>query len=131
MLIDIRTEPLFSLTEATKLPCFQNRRAGKRLNVSTIWRWATVGVRGVKLETIMAGGNRATSLEAIERFFEQLTLQADGGHVALPQSPHLPARAGSRSKLPSTGLLRLGFKADTRVVFSTKTPSPISLRGWP
>ena len=89
MAIDIRSEEIFSLTAATRLPCFRNRRAGKRINVSTIWRWATVGVRGVKLETIMAGGSRATSFEAVERFFEVLTLQADGGAVAPPPRPKL------------------------------------------
>jgi hypothetical protein len=91
MPIDIRSEEIFTLTAATKLPCFRNRRAGKRINVSTIWRWATVGVRGVKLETIMAGGSRATSLEAIERFFEALTLQANGRRIVAPQSPHMTA----------------------------------------
>jgi hypothetical protein len=91
MPIDIRSEEIFSLTAATKLSCFANRRAGKRINVSTLWRWGTVGVRGVRLETIMAGGTRATSLEAIERFFEQLTLQAEGEHVAPPQSSRMTA----------------------------------------
>ena len=90
MPIDIRTEEIFSLTEATKLPCFGRRRGGKRINVSTLWRWSTVGVRGIKLETIMAGGTRATSLEAIEKFFTALTIQADGGNVPSPQ-PRLTA----------------------------------------
>jgi hypothetical protein len=87
MAIDIRSEEIFSLTAATKLPCFRNRRAGKRINVSTLWRWATLGVRGVKLDTIMAGGTRATSLEAVERFFAALTAQADGEPVAAPPRP--------------------------------------------
>ncbi len=39
----------------------------------------------------MAGGARATSLEAIERFFEHLTLQADGVHRPTPQSPCMTA----------------------------------------
>lgn len=89
MPIDIRSEEIFSLTTATKLPCFRNRRAGKRINVSTLWRWASVGVRGVKLETIMAGGSRTTSLEAIERFFDALTAQAE--HRPVPQSPCMTA----------------------------------------
>ena len=90
MPIDIRSEEIFPLTAATKLRCFANRRGGKRINVSTLWRWATTGVHGVKLETIMAGGSRVTSLEAVERF-SQLTLQAEGEHVATPQSPHMTA----------------------------------------
>ena len=64
MPIDIRSEQILSFAAASKLPVFANRRSGKRINVSTLWRWATTGVRGVKLETIMAGGSRVTSLEA-------------------------------------------------------------------
>ncbi|MGD0899472.1 MAG: DUF1580 domain-containing protein [Thermoguttaceae bacterium] len=83
-MIDIRTEELFSLTAATKLPCFGNRRNGKRINVSTIWRWATAGVRGVRLETIMAGGSRTTSLEAVQQFFEALTAQVEPKPISVP-----------------------------------------------
>ncbi len=92
MPIDIRTEQIFSLTEATKFPCFGNRRGGKRINVSTLWRWATTGCRGIRLETILAGGSRATSLEAVERFFEALTVQAD------PPAPQAPRHAAQRRK---------------------------------
>ncbi|MGA7702566.1 MAG: DUF1580 domain-containing protein [Thermoguttaceae bacterium] len=91
MAIDIRSEEIFSLMAATKLRCFGNRRGGKRISVCTLWRWATTGCRGVKLETIMAGGSRATSLEAIERFFEALTLQADGEQTPAPQPPRMTA----------------------------------------
>jgi hypothetical protein len=35
----------------------------------------------------MAGGTRATSLEAVERFFAALTAQADGEPVAAPPRP--------------------------------------------
>ena len=109
MPIDIRTEEIFSLTAATKLPCFGNRRSGKRISVRTLWRWATAGCRGVKMETIMAGGSRATSLEAIERFFEQLTLQADGQHVVAPQSPRMTAArrkqiAAAEKRLAKAGI---------------------------
>jgi hypothetical protein len=36
------------------------------------------GVRGVRLETIMRGGVRFTSTEAIQRFFDRSTAAADG-----------------------------------------------------
>ena len=87
MPIDIRSEQILSFTAASKLPCFAHRRSGKRINVSTFWRWATTGVRGVKLETLMAGGTRVTSLEAIERFFEAVTAQAEPQPA--PQPPRL------------------------------------------
>ncbi len=109
MPIDIRVEQIFSLTEATKLQCFRSRRGGKHINVSTIWRWATAGCRGVKLETIMAGGTRATSLEAVERFFERLTLQADGQqHVAAPQSPRVTAARRKQIEAAEKRLVKAG-----------------------
>jgi hypothetical protein len=37
-------------------------------HVATLWRWRTVGCRGHKLETILFGGRRYTSREAIARF---------------------------------------------------------------
>lgn len=42
-------------------------------HIATIVRWATRGVKGVKLETIMVGGRRFTSVEAIARFIERLS----------------------------------------------------------
>ena len=108
MPIDIRSEQIFSLTAATKLPCFGNRRGGKRISVCTLWRWATAGVRGIKLETIMAGGSRATSLEAVERFFEALTLQADGEDRHVPQSPRLPAAHRKQIEAAEKRLARAG-----------------------
>ena len=107
MPIDIRSEEIFSLTAATKLPCFRNRRGGKRINVSTIWRWATVGVRGVKLETIMAGGSRATSLEAVERFFETLTLQAEP--QAISPAQHQTRQRKKQIKLAEQRLTKAGI----------------------
>lgn len=72
-MIDIQTEAVFSLTEAAKSKCLPRRRKGKRPHVVTLFRWATVGVRGVVLETIQCGGTRCTSVEAIQRFFERCT----------------------------------------------------------
>lgn len=37
-------------------------------HVSTLHRWRLKGVRGVKLETVLVGGTRYTSDEAIARF---------------------------------------------------------------
>jgi hypothetical protein len=41
---------------------------GKRLALQTVHRWRQKGVRGTKLETILIGGSRFTSAEAIQRF---------------------------------------------------------------
>lgn len=50
-----------------------------RPHVSTLWRWAThgVGPDRRRLETVLIGGRRYTSLEALERFVASLS-----GHKA-------------------------------------------------
>jgi hypothetical protein len=53
-------------------------RRGRKIHKSTCWRWATRGVRGVVLETVQVGGTRCTSREALQRFFERLTLVSRG-----------------------------------------------------
>lgn len=60
-MIDMANESLLSIGDATKfLPGHPH--------VSTLWRWRMRGVRGIRLETILIGGRRFTSREAIERF---------------------------------------------------------------
>lgn len=70
-MIDMAKEEVISLTQAAKqLP---QRRQGKRPHVATLYRWASRGLRGIQLETIQVGGTLCTSLEALQRFFEQLS----------------------------------------------------------
>jgi hypothetical protein len=52
--------------------------SGRGLHVSTLWRWAQRGVKGTRLETVMIGGIRYTSREALERFVARTTAAADG-----------------------------------------------------
>ena len=84
-MIDTITENPIPLTQAAaELP---RRRRGRKTHVSTLYRWATGGCRGVVLETIQIGGTRCTSREAMQRFFERLSVpiqtRADhGGHPA-------------------------------------------------
>jgi len=70
-MIDLTAETVISLTEATKrLPA---RREGKRPHVATLYRWASDGYKGFRLETIRVGSTLCTSLEALQRFCERLT----------------------------------------------------------
>ena len=69
--MDICTETLISFTAAAK--CVP----GGRRNVATIYRWAYQGVRGVRLESVVIGGQRRTSREAILRFIRESTAAAD------------------------------------------------------
>jgi hypothetical protein len=41
-------------------------------HVATKWRWAMKGVRGVKLESIVVGGQRFTTADACRRFVANL-----------------------------------------------------------
>jgi len=50
-------------------------RAGRPVAPSTLWRWATAGLNGVRLETIKIGGTTCTSREALRRFFAALNGQ--------------------------------------------------------
>ncbi len=82
MAIDILSESVLSLTEAaSSLP---RRRKGKRPDVATLYRWSTVGCRGIRLETIQVGGCRCTSKEAMQRFFDALTAQSAGEPIPRP-----------------------------------------------
>ena len=61
------------------MPILQERRltlsqAARQLqlHVSTVWRWTLRGVRGVKLETSLVGGQRFTSHEALDRFVARI-----------------------------------------------------------
>lgn len=76
MAIDVFTERVVTLTEATRL--LPRRRAGKKPHTSTLYRWATRGLRGVQLETVQVGGSTCTSQESLQRFFDRL--QAVGSH---------------------------------------------------
>lgn len=46
---------------------------GRKVSQHTIWKWATFGVKGIKLEHIFIGGRLFVTREAIQKFFEELT----------------------------------------------------------
>jgi hypothetical protein len=54
-------------------------RAGRtrRINISTVYRWSTRGLRRVVLETIQIGGTRCTSEAALVRFFHRLSARTE------------------------------------------------------
>ena len=71
MAIDLNREHVLTLAQAAStLP---RRRAGKKPHLSTLYRWSSRGLRGIRLETIQVGGTACTSREALQRFFDQLT----------------------------------------------------------
>lgn len=81
-MIDYTTEEVVSLgTAAHRLP---RCRGGRPVNPSTLWRWATRGLRGVRLETIRVGGSTCTSTEAVKRFLA--ALNGDSVTTKLPNA---------------------------------------------
>lgn len=70
-MLDPNIEELISLKRACRL--FPRRREGKRPHISCLYRWTTIGCRGVILESVQVGATRCTSREAIVRFIERLS----------------------------------------------------------
>jgi hypothetical protein len=85
IVIDIQNEELFSLAEIAKsLP---TRRAGKRPNIATLYRWTNEGCKGIRLEYSMIGATRCTSREALQRFFDALTARVEDQRATIPTIP--------------------------------------------
>lgn len=57
-------------------------REGKKLHTSTAMRWCLKGVRGHRLESLMVGGVRYTSREALGRFLGALNAPHEADHAA-------------------------------------------------
>ena len=71
-MIDIAKEQVVTLADATAY--VPRRRKGKRPAKSTLYRWTENGVNGVRLEFLQCGSTRCTSVEALQRFLERLTI---------------------------------------------------------
>ena len=73
-----------------KLP---RRRQGKLTHKTCVYRWSTIGCRGVVLETAQVGGTRCTSVEALQRFIDALSKPVrDRRSVPAPVAPLQPKR---------------------------------------
>ncbi|QDV73804.1 DUF1580 domain-containing protein [Botrimarina mediterranea] len=70
-------EQLVSLQE---VPDYLPTRRGKKVHITTIYRWVLKGVRGKVLESALLGGIRYTSLEALQRFLGTTTTNVQESH---------------------------------------------------
>lgn len=97
-MIDLDVEKLITLQQAAALLPGEN---GKSVNPQTVWRWTMRGLRGVRLETVVIGGRRYTSREAVCRFAAALTAERDGRAVEMPPRPsgRAPADTAQRRTL--------------------------------
>lgn len=64
-MIDLKKESAITLAE---VPLHVPRRNGRKVHYSTVYRWVTKGARGRRLESLLVGGVRYTTIEAIGRF---------------------------------------------------------------
>jgi Protein of unknown function (DUF1580) len=104
--MSILQESLLSLHDAAQL--LPSSRVGKRVNFSTIWRWALRGVRAtdgrrVKLEAARVGGRWLTSREALERFASALTPTNDAEPIRTPTA-RKKGNAVAKKKLEKMGI---------------------------
>src|SRR4051812_28978954 len=98
MLDTIKNEKRLSLAEAARL--IPPTRLDRPVAVSTLIRWVTQGVQGVRLEAFRLGWRWVTTEEAIDRFMETLTAQRLGENaVADPAGKsHATTRAARRKQ---------------------------------
>src|SRR5262249_44592023 len=71
IMTDLLSETLLFLGQASRR--FPRDERGRAPSTTTLWRWRTKGIRGVRLEAARVGGRVVTSLEAIRRFLERLS----------------------------------------------------------
>lgn len=98
-MIDVESETLVQFPEARS--AFPGDR---RHSLATLHRWRLRGVRGVKLETVLIGGLRYTSKEAIARFIAaQNADDAPAAPAITPTQRRRQAQAAQRA-LQEAGL---------------------------
>ena len=74
-MIDIVKEELILFSE---LPKHLPKRGKKHIHLSACYRWKNQGIVGIRLETVFMAGHRYTSREALNRFWQDVTIAKDG-----------------------------------------------------
>lgn len=101
MTIDITHDQLLDFGSAAKLLPSESRPS-----YTTWWRWCRRGIRGVKLETVLLGGRRFTTADAMKTFVTALT-SGGSGHRPTTSEPRLARRSdrGTETELRMLGIL--------------------------
>lgn len=95
MSIDIASETIIPINRA-------HEHIPGRPHKSTVWRWTQRGVRGHRLETIVAGGRRYTSVQAVQRFCDVLTSESPA--PAIPPARRDAHLAAAEAYLDASGI---------------------------
>jgi hypothetical protein len=99
MLIDPQKEELIPIKAVCGM--FPGR-SGKGISLSTVWRWIVRGQRGHKLASLVAGGQRYSSQEAVMRFLAELN--AETMYQGQPTASQQFAQARVEEELEAAGL---------------------------
>jgi hypothetical protein len=89
-----------ALTLAAAAKLFPGRKPGKKVSIDTIWRWCMRGLRnGVRLKSVLIGGQRYTTKQWIKEFIEAMTDGAEPGAAStLPvRTPNQKRSAAERA----------------------------------
>jgi hypothetical protein len=109
MSIDTSVESILTLAQAARL--VPRRRKKRPCNICTLWRWVHLGIKGIHLESVVIGGTTCTSKEALQRFYANLTDQAEAQRT--PSKKPTPRRrsvecakriAAARKRLQKSGI---------------------------
>lgn len=92
------------LVAIPEVPDFMPTRRGKKLHISTVYRWVLKGAHGKVLDSAMLGGIRYTSLEALERFLGTSTAELVEVRRLARIRESLGARGLATPKNPNRGL---------------------------
>jgi hypothetical protein len=93
MSFDPAIELPLPLVQVPKLSWLPRRRRGRKIHVSTIFRWVERGIRGTRLEAMRVGGTLCTSEAALKRFFSALSAADPLCSAANPAPSRTPAAA--------------------------------------
>jgi hypothetical protein len=72
------------LTLAEAAALLPGRKPGKRLYVNTVWRWCVKGLRGVRLRSVLVGGQRLTTRRWLREFLQAMNEARDPGGASPP-----------------------------------------------
>lgn len=70
MAIDIHNDKLIHFSDAVR------EFPGGPVSLQTLHRWRLYGIRGIKLDSVLIGGLRFTSWQAIDRFIAARNMEA-------------------------------------------------------
>ena len=85
-----------TMTDAAAL--LPGRKPGKRLYVNTVWRWCRKGLRGVRLRSVLIGGQRLTTRRWLQEFIQAMSEAREPGVASPPPVIRTPRQRQSASE---------------------------------